>query len=60
MKLDSSAICDRMSQRIEERFVRDPEGDPESRLWVADAGRAQGRANGPARRKTVVGSKEPG
>jgi hypothetical protein len=34
--------CDRMSQRIDERFVRDPEGDPKSRLWVAGVGRGYG------------------
>jgi hypothetical protein len=28
-----------------------PEGGPESRLWAAGAGRAQGRANSPARRR---------
>jgi hypothetical protein len=48
-----------MSQRIEERFVRDPEGDPKSRLWVAVVERAHGCANGETRRRTVVKSAVP-
>jgi hypothetical protein len=36
--------CDRMPQQIEERIVRDPEGDPKSRLWRAGTG--QGRREG--------------
>jgi hypothetical protein len=36
-----------MWQRIKERFVRDPEGDPKSRLWIADVGRGYGYPNGP-------------
>jgi len=30
-----------MSQRIEGRFVRDPQGESKSRLWLADAGRGK-------------------
>jgi len=46
--LHSSTIATRTWQRSQERFVRDPEGGPESRLWSADAGRVQGRTNSPA------------
>jgi hypothetical protein len=35
--------------RQERRNGRSAEGDPESRLWVAEAGRTHGRVNGPAR-----------
>ena len=49
--------CEAMrSQRIEGRIARNPEGDPESRLWVAVVERAHGCANSSTRRRTATGA----
>jgi hypothetical protein len=57
----SCAICGgRLSAITLQKLAlaESPEGDPESRLWVADAGRVHGRTNGPTRRRRALGSEE--
>jgi hypothetical protein len=48
--------CDRTSQRIRGVPPENPVGEPESRLWLAVARRAQGRAIGRAREQYTVAS----
>ncbi len=54
-RLNRVANCD-----TERRNGRSPRGDPESRLWVAVAGRTRGCVNDPARRRSAAGPQAGG